>query len=234
MGIPLTGTLRTLASVLLRMVSIDVGLGQTVSQTVRQVLVSGVSITLPFVVTAVVLGVVFDFLGNTLAPLVQALTYVGLAQGTGGLVDQGFAVAILMGVVVLAGVLSESGSAVGLGRSVGSAVEALPGIGSVYTSFDRMSEVMLDGDGRSFREVKLVEFPHEDIYSLAFLTSEVRPGTVGEEKMLVLFVPLAPNPVMGGFMVFMPEDRVRDVDLTVEQAFQGIVTSGVAITDSDR
>lgn len=234
MGIPLAGTLRTLTSVLMRVVSVDIGLGQTLSHTVRQVLVSGVSVTLPFVVTAVVLGVVFDFLGNTLAPLVQALTYVGLAPGTGGLVDQGFAVAILMGVVVLAGVLSESGSAVGVGRSVGSVVEALPAIGSVYTSFDRMSEVMLDGEGRSFREVKLVEFPHEDVYSLAFLTSEVRPGTVGEEKMLVLFVPLAPNPVMGGFMVFMPEDRVRDVDLTVEQAFQGIVTSGVAITDTDQ
>jgi uncharacterized membrane protein len=52
-----------------------------------------------------------------------------------------------------------------------------------------------------------------------------------DEEMLVLFVPLAPNPVMGGFMVCVPRERAMDVDMTVQEAFQAIVTSGVALTD---
>jgi uncharacterized membrane protein len=115
------------------------------------------------------------------------------------------------------------------------AVESIPGVGSVYTGFDRMSEVMLDGDARSFREVKLVEFPHAGVYSLAFQTASVPDATppgADEEGMLVLFVPLAPNPVMGGFMVCVPEDQVHDVDMTVEEAFRAIVTSGVAMPDT--
>ncbi|MFB6305090.1 MAG: hypothetical protein ABEH47_07980, partial [Haloferacaceae archaeon] len=43
-----------------------------------------------------------------------------------------------------------------------------------------------------------------------------------------LFLPLAPNPVMGGYVLHVEADRVVDVDLTVEEGVQSIVTSGVA------
>ena len=46
--------------------------------------------------------------------------------------------------------------------------------------------------------------------------------------METLFLPLAPNPVMGGFLINVPAERVYDVDLTVEEGVRAIVTSGVA------
>ena len=232
MGWPLTGTLRSLLGLFVRVFSTDLSLGRTLIETVRQVLLSGASITIPFVVTILVLGIVFDFVTSSLGPFVQALTLLGITEGQGGIVAQGLALAILLGIVFMAGVFAESGPTTGVSSGLGRAVGALPGIGSVYNSFDRMSDVMLDGDVQSFREVKLIEFPQDDIFSLAFLTSEVESGTASDEKMLVLFVPLAPNPVMGGFMVFVPAHRVRDIDMTIEEAFQAIVTSGVALADS--
>jgi hypothetical protein len=51
--------------------------------------------------------------------------------------------------------------------------------------------------------------------------------------MLTLFLPLAPNPVMGGHLVHLPEDRVMDVEMTVEEGLQTIVTSGVAMGGDD-
>lgn len=48
-------------------------------------------------------------------------------------------------------------------------------------------------------------------------------------EMVTLFVPLAPNPVMGGFLAFFPADRVHDVDLSVEEGLQAILTSGAAV-----
>jgi hypothetical protein len=49
--------------------------------------------------------------------------------------------------------------------------------------------------------------------------------------MLTLFLPLAPNPVMGGHLAHIPEDRVYDVDMTVEEGIRTIVTSGVAVSE---
>jgi len=166
-----------------------------------------------------------------------------VTSGLSGPLAQALTLLVLLGVVVLAGVLVESSPETGVERRLGSAVEAVPAVGSVYSSFDRMSEVMLESDTGSFQEVKLVEFPHADVYSLAFLTSEVAtpppgasppedPDDPEETGMVVLFVPLAPNPVMGGFMVCVPPDRVADVDMTVQEAFQAIVTSGVAMADA--
>ncbi|WP_346430037.1 DUF502 domain-containing protein [Haloarcula regularis] len=110
-------------------------------------------------------------------------------------------------------------------------VARIPGIGSLYRSLDEMSELLLDSDTDSFREVKLVEFPVEGSYSIAFLTAEtpdVVTEAAAEDDMVTLFLPLAPNPVMGGYVLHVIEDRVRDIDITVEEGIQSIVSSGVA------
>ena len=230
----LSGGLRAVTGTLFRYLPMDPAVGRTGVETVRQVLMSGTSVTAPFVVTVLVLGVVLDFVTDVLAPFAQALAFLGVTGGGEGLLAQGLALAVLFGVVFLAGVLVESGPTTGVERRFGRAVEAVPGVGSVYSSFDRMSDVMLESDTQSFQEVKLVEFPHADIYSLAFQTSTIAAGDGdgGTEEMLVMFVPLAPNPVMGGFMVCVPDHRVREVDMTVQEAFQAIITSGVAMDGS--
>jgi hypothetical protein len=51
--------------------------------------------------------------------------------------------------------------------------------------------------------------------------------------MVTLFMPMAPNPVMGGFVIHVERDRVIDIDLTVEEGVRSIVTSGVAIGSGD-
>jgi hypothetical protein len=105
-------------------------------------------------------------------------------------------------------------------------------VGSVYQSFRQMSEVMLDSDAENFREVKLVEFPHEGVYALGFVTAETPPAVadaVGHGQMYTMFLPMAPNPVMGGHLLHVPASRVYEVDMTVEEGVQAVVTSGVAV-----
>jgi len=111
-------------------------------------------------------------------------------------------------------------------------IEQVPGVGSVYQGFRQMSDAMLESDGGNFREVVLVEFPTEDAYTLAFVTSET-PETVAAPaesgEMRTLFMPMAPNPVMGGHVLFVPERRIVDVGLSVEEGIRALVTSGVAL-----
>jgi len=229
----LAGVTRAVVAVVFRYLPATPMLDRFTGEAVRQVLFSGVSVAGPLVVTLVVLGAVLDFLSNLLAPLVHVLTLLGLTGGQEGIIAQGLTMLALVAVVFFTGVLAETNSTAGAVDGVGRYVEAVPGVGSVYSSFDQMSDVMLESDSNGFKEVKLVEFPHEGIYSLAFKTSSVNDTEAGDDGMSVLFVPMAPNPVMGGFMVCVDAEQVQDIDMTVQEAFQAIITSGVAMSGSE-
>jgi uncharacterized membrane protein len=51
--------------------------------------------------------------------------------------------------------------------------------------------------------------------------------------MTTLYLPMAPNPVMGGHVIHVPIERVCDVDMSVEEGVQSIVTSGVAVDETE-
>jgi uncharacterized membrane protein len=112
----------------------------------------------------------------------------------------------------------------------------IPGIGSIYGTLDQVSEMLLESDTDSFQEVVLVEYPSEGSYSVAFKTAEP-PAAVSESvdgrDMITVFMPMGPNPVMGGFILHLSPDRVHDVDMTVEEGISSIVSFGVAIDAED-
>lgn len=226
----LAGAIRTVGNVVVRTLPAVPMVDRFTLEAFRQVLVSGVSVAGPLVVTFAVLGAVLNFLTDLLSPFARVLMLLGLTAGQDGVLAQGLTVLTLVAVVVLTGVLAETKSTSGAVHGVGRYVEAVPGLGSVYSSFNQMSDVMLEDNSEAFKEVKLVEFPHKEVYSLAFKTSEI--ADAGEEGMTVLFVPMAPNPVMGGFMICVPEDQVREIDMTVQEAFQAIITSGITMSSS--
>jgi len=213
---------------------LGMGIGHALVGVVRRVVLTGVGVTGPFLVTFMVLGFVLNFVTGALDPFVAVLDVAGVTAGATQVEAQLLSVVLISGVVFVVGLATEASPDTRVGDHVERAVEAIPAVGSVYTSFDRMSDVLLEGDANSFQEVKLVEFPQADTYALAFVTAD-GPTSVSratdEGEMQVLFVPMAPNPVMGGYMVFVPTDRVIDVEMTVQEAFQAIVTSGVAAGD---
>lgn len=55
-----------------------------------------------------------------------------------------------------------------------------------------------------------------------------------EENMLTVFLPMGPNPFMGGFMMHMSEEEVYRLDLSVEEGISSIVSFGVAVEIDDR
>ena len=199
----------------------------------RRAFVTGTAITVPTIITLILLGAVLDFVSRTISPVVAAVEF---APGTDGVPDallELLTVGVLLAVVFVVGVVAESrsGNSPGFTREFDEFVAAIPVVGTVYTSVRKMSDVLLESDTESFQDVKLVEFPHDETYMLCFLTAhppEAIRETVGEDEMETLFLPLAPNPVMGGFLINVPTDRVHDVDLTVEEGVRAIVTSGVA------
>jgi uncharacterized membrane protein len=211
----------------------------SVRATVRRSFVTGLAVLVPVVVTVVVVAFVFGHVYRVLdlsADLLQWLPGVSVERPSSaapGLLVEGVVLVVTLVAITLLGL------AVNVSRYGERAVDYLdyvvtqvPGVGSVYRSFRQMSEVMLDSDAENFREVKLVEFPGEGVYALGFVTAATPPAVTdaaGHDRMYTMFLPMAPNPVMGGHLVHVPDARVYDVDMSVEEGVQAVVTSGVAV-----
>jgi uncharacterized membrane protein len=202
----------------------------------RRILVTGLAITVPLIVTLIVFSFAVSFVLGTVSPIATA---VARAAGFGEVPDialELLALTIVAAVIVLVGFVAEATSRESLEDSLDSLMGRIPGVGSLYTSFNEMSDFLLSNDSQSFREVKLVEYPVEGSYTVAFVTAstpERLETATGDEDMTTLFMPLAPNPVMGGFVLHVSDERVYDVDMTVEEGIRSIVTSGVAISPND-
>jgi uncharacterized membrane protein len=211
------------------------GMEARVRTRLRDAMVTGIAITIPVIVTVIVLGFVVNFISNTLNPVVDVVDTAFGSSPPDPAVKVLAAVTLVLTILAVGLVAQRSPSERSVENSFDQMMARIPGIGSVYTSFNEMSELLLDSDTESFQEVKLVEYPDEGSYTVAFLTADT-PARIehatGHDEMQTLFLPMAPNPVMGGFVIHVSEDRIIDVDMTVQEGIRSIVTSGVAVEDA--
>ncbi|WP_135661522.1 DUF502 domain-containing protein [Halorhabdus rudnickae] len=205
-----------------------------VRERLRQSLFTGLAITVPLLITLLVVSLVAGFVFGSLDPLVEIFERIlGADSGVPQIVLEMLAVVLVFLAIIVVGFAAESRPSDGhLEDRFDQAMGNIPGIGSVYRTFDEMSEMVMDADTESFQEVKLVEFPTSNSYAIGFVTSEAaekieRP--TGNEDMLALYVPMSPNPVMGGYVIYVPTDRCVDVDMSVEEGIKSIMTSGVSV-----
>ena len=221
---------------------------RSVHERVADVVLTGVAVILPLVVTVYILDAALAILVSVLDPLVRALVFfevvtivenspviqalqvLGLYQSVASFLAHLIALVLLALIIVGLGVMGRNRYGDQFIDYFDAVFMAVPGVGTVYESFRRMSDVMLESEIENFRSVKLVEFPRDGTYVIGFETARPPLGIreqVGVDGMVTLFLPLAPNPVMGGFLTHMPEDRVMDVDMTVEEGVRNIITSGI-------
>ncbi len=196
----------------------------------RTSMVSGLAITVPILVTLFVLNFAMNLLLNSVGPLARLLRWLGLDND---IASEFAALVTLLAIIFIVGFTTERSSASRrIEQAFDRAVTSIPGIGAVYNSFNEMSDLLLDSEVQSFREVKLVEYPVEGSYCVAFVTAETSQNirdAAGIDGMTTLYLPMAPNPVMGGFVIHVDDEKVYDIDMSVEAGMRSLVTSGVAI-----
>jgi len=107
-------------------------------------------------------------------------------------------------------------------------VEQVPVLGTIYSATRQLLEAVFSSRAQSFQRVVLVEFPRKGCYCLGFLTAEAWEGvqTAVGAALVSVFVPTTPNPT-SGFFVLYPRDELRVLNMTVEEAFKAIMSSGI-------
>ncbi len=124
--------------------------------------------------------------------------------------------------------------AYGVGRMVFNAMETtitqLPIIRTVYTSVKQVTDFVFSEEEMEFTQVVAVEYPRRGVWSLGFVTgSGMRSvATAAGEPILTVLMPTSPMPATG-FTISVRKSETVNVDITVDQAFQFIVSCGVVV-----
>lgn len=211
---------------------------RTIGERFRDALFSGLAVIVPVVVTLMVVGFSVNFLSQLLDPFVLIVDSLLPDLAIAPVMVKLATLCIFTALVLLTGVVVQQSPASGPSKGqFDSTLARIPVIGTVYRSFVDMSETLLSTDTDSFESVKLVEYDEPDIYAIAFRTSETPDSfldATGCEEMETLFVPSAPNPMLGGEVLYVSTDRVVDVDMTVSEGVRAVVTSGAASDEGHR
>ena len=105
----------------------------------------------------------------------------------------------------------------------------IPVVKSIYSSVKQVSDTLLSDKGNAFRKALLVEFPREGSWTIGFLTGtpdrSIAPHLPGDH--VSVYVPTTPNPT-GGYFLMLPRSRVRELEMSVDEALKYIISMGVA------
>lgn len=119
--------------------------------------------------------------------------------------------------------------------TVDRAAQNLPIIRSVYPYTKQLVEFFAAETEFDFDTVVAAPYPSEGVWAISFVTS---PGlkTVHEAlgaRYVSVFIPTSPMP-MTGFTVFIREDRLIPLPLSVDEALRVTVSAGVLIPASEQ
>ncbi|MFO1399223.1 MAG: DUF502 domain-containing protein [Burkholderiales bacterium] len=190
----------------------------------KRYLVAGLLVWVPLGITIWVLHFLVTTLDSTLLLFPDVLNPDKLL----GFHLPGLGVVLSFVILLLTGVVAANFFGARLIRVWESMLGRIPVVKSIYSSVKQVSDTLLSDSGNAFRKALLVEFPHQNSWSIAFLTGSPAPAVARHlnEEHVSVYVPTTPNPT-SGYFVIVPRSRVRDLDMTVDEALKYVISMGV-------
>jgi uncharacterized membrane protein len=109
-------------------------------------------------------------------------------------------------------------------------IHRVPLVRNVYSSVKQVTDFLFTDPDLEYTRVVAVEYPRKGIWTVAFVTGEgmndVR--TAAGEPILSVLIPTSPMPFTG-FTVTVKKSETVDLDITVDQAFQFVISCGVVV-----
>jgi uncharacterized membrane protein len=147
---------------------------------------------------------------------------------------RGLTLPIFLGVFLVVLYLTGKLMAAGVGRylrRVGeSAVDRMPVVRDVYSASKQITESIFSEQEMQFLRVVACEYPRKGLWQIAFVTGEgfkdVRDAA--GEPIVSLLMSHSPVPATGFTCMMLKRDTI-ELDITVDQALQYIVSCGVVV-----
>jgi uncharacterized membrane protein len=103
----------------------------------------------------------------------------------------------------------------------------IPLIKTVYHVGKQLTDAISLPEKQGFYRVVLVQQFRPGVWSIGFVTGTISErGKKKAPKLLKVFIPTAPNPTTG-FMVLVRESEVRELDWSVQDAMNAVISGGL-------
>lgn len=195
----------------------------------RKYLITGLLVWVPLGITILVIKLLVDLLDKTLLLLPHALRPATLI----GFDIPGLGIILSILFVFSSGFIITNFAGKRLVLWGEDLLERIPLVRSIYSALKQVTETVLTSDKNSFRQVVLIEYPRKGIWTIGFQTSD-SPNACNQlagSKLLTIFVPTTPNPT-SGYILMMPEEDIKKLDIDVEDALKMVMSLGVVTPKS--
>ena len=201
------------------------GLWKATRETLRRYFVAGILSFAPLGITIWAMAWIIQRLDNLLLPSLLKLAVPGLDEPP----NLPFVGALFtLFVILLMGVLARHLFGGEVHRAWERLLSRVPVARNIYAGVRQLFEAIFQRSEARFNRVVMIEYPRRGIWAIAFTTGATRGRlqSMTEQHMINCFLPTTPNPT-SGFYLLVPETDVRDVDLTVEEAFKLVMSAGL-------
>jgi uncharacterized membrane protein len=109
-------------------------------------------------------------------------------------------------------------------------IHQLPVIRNVYSSVKQVSDFLFSPREVEYTRVVAVEYPRKGIWSLGMVTGDslLDIHAAANEPVISVLIPTSPMPVTG-YTINVLKSEAIDMNISIDQAFQFIVSCGVVI-----
>lgn len=193
--------------------------------------VAGVFTVLPLVLTIIAFSWGINFLAQLVGPetfLGNKLSNIGLQYVTNPTVAYAIGWIGLAAIVFVVGFLVESGMRGFIQRTTDALIRRVPLVGKVYETSQQLVNMLDTGGGDDLKGMSVVYCTfgsQPGVGVLALLPKQETTQIDGHDHFVVL-VPQSPVPIGGG-LLFMPAESVKQVGMSVDTLMSIYVSMGV-------
>ncbi len=207
-----------------------------IRSSLQRLFLTGVLTLLPLWLTWIVVKFVFVLLSDLSKPWVQPLSRQIAASNPQLLawfddpwVQTTIALIATLLVILLVGWLARRVIGQRLLGWFEALIARVPLANLIYGSARQLLDILqTKPDG--VQRVVLIDFPHNEMKSVGFVTRLIKEQGTGRE-LAAVYVPTTPNPT-SGYLEIVPVEKMTPTDWTVDQAMSFLISGGAVAPDT--
>lgn len=185
-------------------------------KTLSKIFLQGLFAVLPIVLTIAIIvwliSTLETYLSKLLLLVMPASMYwpgLGLILGIALIFGLGLLIKFYLGQLII--------------RGLNKLMERIPVVSAVYSAFNDMVRFLSPSEKEELQKAVLVEV-QEGAEVIGFVTSE--DVSLGERSELIaVYIPMSYQ--IGGFTLFMPKDKVKELDMAPSEAMKKVLTASM-------
>jgi uncharacterized membrane protein len=191
-----------------------------VKKNLKNTFLTGLFVIIPLVVSVALLVWFFQKVDRLFSPLIGGVLNM-ILPGVGHIPGTGILAGLL--IILVIGFFARNVVGERILDALDRVINRIPWYRTVYSTVKQLTDAFSPDSTRSFKEVVLVDYPRAGSQAIGFRTATVEKEG---EMLAVIFVPT--NHIYFGEVLFLPEEKVVHLDMSVEQAVRILVSGGLA------